>query len=218
MADNYLEKKMDDLRSGRLIPAAARGRGESRKGVWTMDFPCRRVLVAEGCDEVGKAVIVEFCRIGCKVAFMSSDINAGTALARESGARFIQCDLTDSMRVADAVAVLVKAWRDVDIVIDTTGVSSERILTALALHRAALPYPNDFGGRVVVITGDDVAETRSDEVTTLASRYGMTFNRIVLKDDGAKRRYVATLCVFLSSVAGGVVDGATIAVNADKER
>lgn len=82
MADNYLEKRMDDYAKGRLSgrPSARRASG--------LKYPARTVLVVNaGCDK-SRAVIKTLVDAGCKVAFTARDNKLGAAVAQQCGARF----------------------------------------------------------------------------------------------------------------------------------
>ncbi len=210
MADNYLEKKMEDLRSGRLTQTAGR-RAASQKGVWCVDFPCRRVLVTDGACAAGMAVITEFCRTGCKVAFFAKDAAAGKEIAAATGARFVLCDLAERDSMTKAVDGLVKAWRDIDIVINMAAEPTDELLEIIASHRDKLPYPNDFGGRWIDVASSAAAGL-IPEMEETAAKYGMTVNRVIAAEECASGLTVARLCVFLSAPGSEMIDGAEITV------
>lgn len=209
MADNYLEKKMEDLRSGRLTQMS---RAAARKGAWSVDFPCRRVLVTDGACAIGRAVIDEFCRAACKVAFCDTDDERGRATAYATGARFIHGDLRDAAVVAAAVADLGRAWRDIDVIVNTAPGDDGTMLSLLAADiaslRRSLPYPNDFGGRVIDIAGGERRDMDAVRETLCAHR--ITVNRIVIKDSGVSVRGIAQLCVFLSAPGIEFINGMEI--------
>ena len=209
MADNYLEKKMEDLRSGRLTQSTGK-RLTSQKGMWCVDFPCRRVLVTDGTGATGRSVVTEFCRAGCKVAFFAGDAAAGKDVAGTTGARFVHCVVADMDSVKMAVDGLVKAWRDIDIIVNTASEPADALLGILASHRDRLPYPNDFGGRLI-----DVIPTGSGgskEIEGIAAKYGITVNRVITAEGCVPVQTVAKLCVFLSAPGSEFIDGADIAV------
>lgn len=209
MADNYLDKKMEDLRSGRLTQTAGK-RHAPQKGVWCVDFPCRRVLVTNGTSATGAAVITEFCRTGCKVAFFAEDAVAGKEMARTSGARFIQCDVADVDGVRSAVDGLVKAWRDIDIIVNTASEPADALLEMVASHRDRLPYPNDFGGRLIDVVCSDAVGVK--EMKGIAAKYGITVNLVIAGVENVPVQTVAKLCAFLSAPGSEYINGADIAV------
>lgn len=174
MADNYLERRMEDLRSGRLSPNASRT-AAPRKSCLQIPFPSRRVLVTGGANGIGLAVSRAFLKAGCKVAVLDCDKVNGERLAREEGARFCHVDLSDTEATRKVITDLFDAWRDIDIVVSNAGVGHFKpleecsvddfrkvldinlspafvIARELALHRRCLPLPNTYGGRMIIIS------------------------------------------------------------------
>lgn len=90
MADNYLEKKMEEHRRGgapsyrpRLTP-----RG-TRPGEWLVKFTPCDVFVDEASPALMQEIVAELAGIGFKVSFSMPDSRAGAILAQKSGARFL---------------------------------------------------------------------------------------------------------------------------------
>lgn len=88
MADNYLEKRMEDYRRSQGAAARRPAGAVSRPGRVIVAYPAVRVLVADGCTTEGQAIIEAMRRMQCRVAFTGDDADAGTRLARSSGAQF----------------------------------------------------------------------------------------------------------------------------------
>ena len=55
----------------------------------------RAAVVTGGATGIGAAVVRALAAQGCRVGFLDIDAAAGTALAAELGASFVECDLTD---------------------------------------------------------------------------------------------------------------------------
>ena len=83
MADNYLEKKMEEYRSGVLSRPYARrvSLTGSRPGTVSFKIDPLRVLVTDASDDVGRAVVTRLREAGCRVAFACADDKAGRALS-----------------------------------------------------------------------------------------------------------------------------------------
>lgn len=107
MADNYLEKKMEDYRRG-AAPRTARGAGAVQQGKITLDFPRRIVLVcAARPEEAPVAGIVRaLVAAGSKVALLCPgvDYKAGQHAAQTLGARFLP------LAADAALAETERAW------------------------------------------------------------------------------------------------------------
>lgn len=93
MADNYLEHRMDDYRSGRLTPrhtAAHAASAMAASGASPLALTPCRVFIDTGLDAESVLVLVRrFRDAGCRVAFtLAADEGRGNAVAQQTGARF----------------------------------------------------------------------------------------------------------------------------------
>lgn len=124
MADNYLEKKMEEYRSGALSRTNVRRKPISgeQSGSVRMKIDMLRVIVTDGAGEYAPAIIGRLREAGCKVAFRSDDEKGGRALAQKSGARFYPASFTGCV-----AADLTKVWGGVDAVVVTDGVITEGV-------------------------------------------------------------------------------------------
>ena len=117
MADNYLEKKMEEHRRGvtshyrpRLTPSG------SRAGILSLPFPPRRVLVSLDnnarnvglAETIRDALVKKLVQTGSRVAFTHSDRVTGNRMAQAMGA----CAVTFG-----DIDVLIKRWEGVDVTI-----------------------------------------------------------------------------------------------------
>lgn len=64
----------------------------------------RAVLVTGGASGIGASIVEHFCAQGSRVVFLDLDAAAGAALATQTGARFIACDLRDITALRAAIA------------------------------------------------------------------------------------------------------------------
>lgn len=125
MADNYLEKKMEEhLKGGaqhrpkRLSPSG------NRPGKLTVDFPSRRVYVTGGAAGIGASIVKAFCDAGCKVAFCDIDAKTGTATAQRCGAQFHPLDLTDTRALEASILRVQEQWGAIDVMVNNVGIGS----------------------------------------------------------------------------------------------
>ena len=106
MADNYLEKRMEDHARGRdsLHYVAARP-----KGSVSMRKPARKVFAVGHVEsEYASRIVSSLVASGVKVAFSGSDYRGGTLLAQKLGARFVDAEPEEAMRKA------AEAWGGLD--------------------------------------------------------------------------------------------------------
>lgn len=208
MADNYLEKKMEDLRMGKTGASAPRRRLSPGAGRICFDFPPRRVLVAGGCHGIGEAIVDAYLHAGCKVAVFDTDKDKGSAMARDKGIRYHNVDTTDCSELEKNMTGLLKAWRDIDIIVGCT--SASECLSHLAdiwlSHKQRYPIPSDYGGRIIdICESNSVPATDAIDSDVIASLNGLGINVNVIRSDTKKGSEIASLCLLLSlPLAGGI--------------
>lgn len=123
MADNYLERKMEEYRAGALSkPKRHLSPTGNRRGKLTIDFPSRRVYVTGGASGIGAAIVKAFCDAGCRVAFCDKDKDKGAETAQRCGAQYHPLDVTDTSALEASLAKVRKAWGDIDIVVNNVGI------------------------------------------------------------------------------------------------
>lgn len=123
MADNYLERKMEEYRSGKLTVRHSTVMKASTlhpaTGYDVAAIAGKRVLVCGDClDGTGHELVKLFRSLGCRVAFCDTDSRRGTAVAQDTGARFYPYDFNDEMRLEAVRADLCTKWGGVDISVD----------------------------------------------------------------------------------------------------
>ncbi|MDE2347380.1 MAG: SDR family oxidoreductase [Gammaproteobacteria bacterium] len=81
----------------------------------------RPVLITGGASGIGAAFVEAFAAQGARVSFLDVDSAGGAALARRSGARFVECDLVDIAALRAAVAEVEKAEGGIGVLINNAG-------------------------------------------------------------------------------------------------
>lgn len=116
MADNYLERRMEDYRAGRL-------RTQSRppvKGSAAAPVPelaaMRVFLLTPSVSSSPRAeALVRLLRSqGCRVAFTDTDAAAGNRLAQATGAQCHPVDCADEEAVARSREIIIRRWGGID--------------------------------------------------------------------------------------------------------
>lgn len=90
MADNYLERKMEEHRSrptqGRQCSSPSRPAAPGRP---VIDYPSMRILIVGGHTPAGLAAIRQFRALQCRVSFTAPTPTAGAPIAQQHGAMYI---------------------------------------------------------------------------------------------------------------------------------
>ena len=85
MADNFLEKQMEDYRTGRRRNPVSHSAGR-RPGIYPMKYPAQTVIVVNANNEGAEQVISQFIAAGATVAFTAN--TEGSEIAQRVGGRF----------------------------------------------------------------------------------------------------------------------------------
>ena len=157
MADNYLEKRMEDLRSGRLSASSHSGTSRSTKGWLRVRFPERRVLIINFGDRAtALSAARSFIDASCRVSV--SDCSAETDFPSLDGGIRLYDHPAD---IRPVVSELTSAWRDIDIVV-ISGKPDKRLhdlLDEWIEFKSTHPSTGDYGGRLIVTGESDTEET-----------------------------------------------------------
>ncbi len=127
MADNYLERKMDDYRSGRVSKTTKHRNAPAAY----LPLEGKKALVTGGASPIGRAIVNEFIRQGAKTAFCDIDLENGNRFAQLSGARFYHTDLSSPEQIIKMMENLFKVWGDVDIIVNNAAKTIFQPLTEL---------------------------------------------------------------------------------------
>lgn len=152
MADNYLERRMEDMKAGRLRPHVQHKTSALRKGYLEFPFPPRRVLVVGGTQGLPLDIVRMFLKTGSKVAVFDTDKPLGDSLAYKEGIRYYNLEDPSSESITSAFANLLQAWRDVDIIIVTKfQESASGLVSSWTSHRERFPVPFGYAGRLILL-------------------------------------------------------------------
>lgn len=167
MADNFLERRMEDMRSGRLresLRAKAAGTtarpgassGNARR--LSISFPDLTLLLVADSKEALETGVDTFRSAGLRTAFGSNDIKRGNALAQKSGARFYvydeECGESEIVRITDDMRA---HWGNADFIVKASGLSGD-LSQLRPIFRMALMMMHPDSAPVSslsVVTADD---------------------------------------------------------------
>ncbi len=196
MADNYLEKKMEEHRGPhrpayrpKTTPSGA------RPGTVCFKFPPRRVFVTGGASGIGASIVKAFRDAGCRVAFCDTDRKAGNATAQSTGAQYYPADVADVDALESCMGRIIDSWGDIDIIVNNAGISRftplaetspaefDRIMAVnlrpvfvtaryLSIHRSQLPERNTYG-RIINICSTRFKQSEPGTEAYSASKGGI---------------------------------------------
>ncbi|MCM1162977.1 MAG: hypothetical protein NC339_01815 [Muribaculaceae bacterium] len=129
MADNYLERRMDDYRSGRLSSRKSIGRiGSLTANSLILRYPKMNVLVYGDAKLKTLEPLLEALRgVGISVAFCSPNDKESVDLARRTGSRLYPSNFSPE----DIMSDLKHHWGRVDVVLtfaDVNYFQGEKVL------------------------------------------------------------------------------------------
>jgi hypothetical protein len=169
MADNYLEKRMEEHRSAQKSTITIYKHKERLSPLNN-----KRVFVTGGAHGIGEAIVKAFRDEGCRVSFCDKDAKNGNRVSQQYGARFYPVDVTNISALEQCFDDVLAYYGDIDILVNNVGVGNFKPLTEttvddfdeiistnlrpafalsrkLAIHRKAAAY-----GRII-----NIASTRA---------------------------------------------------------
>ena len=151
MADNYLERRMEDLQRGKLSSSSAKIYRGPQKGYVRFQFPPARVLIAGISVKLILPMIRIFSKADCKVALMTEDEIHGKKYAYDEGIRLYLSPEPEKHTVATSFNNLMAAWKDVDIIIAAPEWGS-LLAAEWRNHLDKNLIPRSRGGRFVIVS------------------------------------------------------------------
>ncbi|MCM1077438.1 MAG: hypothetical protein NC411_08785 [Bacteroides sp.] len=121
MADNYLEKKMEEYRAGKLAPKTRvvhSAVSRRNPGDFTLSFPPMRVAIIGGSFNFIETLATIFRSIDTQVALCHPDSRLCTPLAQKHGLRYYPFDPLTPGKTDMVIDDLTSRWGGIDVVID----------------------------------------------------------------------------------------------------
>lgn len=223
MADNFLERRMEELRA----PRTSTFRPQTQRIGLGWSLPKLRVIIIGHGDVVDTSIAEGFADAGCRVCLISDNTDVGNELARK-GIRFCHVDTPDNETLHDAMTQTLAAWRDTDVVICHTLALEQQLATAKAWRerRKQFPAVSDYGGRFISILAS-ADQTETQELTYILHPLRITFNRIIVPEeidtkeidtaatDERRKRAIATIvrtCQYLALPDSGAITAALLPI------
>lgn len=185
MADNFLERRMEDMKAGRLRQQVQQKNSASRKGYIEFPFSPRRVLVVGGTQGLPLDIVRMFLKTGSKVAVFDSDKSLGESLAYKDGIRYYNIEDPSYESFTFAFSNLLQAWRDVDIIIVAKfHESASGLVSCWTTHRDRFPVPFGYAGRLILLLPESSLQNEFlRELSYQLHPYRITANAIIKTTD-----------------------------------
>lgn len=138
MADNYLERKMEELRSGRLNASYRNSAKTYRRPGMYFAFPPRRVVI-------------------------SSENSRREEIARKFRMTESKVKVSDCVAPEEFNQLLI-AWRDVDILV-ADAPQAALLIQIWQSHRRKYPYIFDYVSRIIILTDKEPIDFEELEIS-----------------------------------------------------
>ncbi len=146
----------------------------------------RRVFVTGGAHGIGKGIVTAFCESGDAVTFCDIDEMRGKDTAESTGARFYKVDVTDQKALEGCMEELVKAWGDIDVIVNNVGIGNFKPITEVTVEEFDKVIATNL--RSAFITSRFLARLREGQ--TERNMYGRIVNlcssRYLMSESGTE--------------------------------
>lgn len=112
MADNYLERRMEEHRASQHVARNISRPARLSAGRVIVDYPSQLIVVNHADAAGAEEIIRKFVEMKCRVTIVTENQSCGPTLAQRTGARFIPGTFNDALRWIDAHS------EQVDVIID----------------------------------------------------------------------------------------------------
>ena len=117
MADNYLERRMEEYRNGTLAQSLRRSVAMTRKRPKSRYEALRVLVICPSLNADAEKLIRSFAARRCRISFASDNRAAGNALAQSCGARFYPTDDISDESMAHTAEAAAKHYGSLDAII-----------------------------------------------------------------------------------------------------
>ena len=158
MADNYLEKRMEELMNGKLSLRQKQNSYLQATNRIQFLFPPKRIVILDGLSEEGYHIGETFRRAGCKVAFVTSLIkeNHPKMFRKVSETGYLVCIPNTSEELASGLQTILTQWLGIDIIIDFDSPVTDISTSFISKYLSCKPSPSSYIPRLIHIKdGED---------------------------------------------------------------
>lgn len=233
MADNYLEKKYEEYRSGKNTGTTRYGKKKTNTLHKT-----RRVFITDGTGNLGKVIVKAFRMAGHRVAFGGMDEEAGKQLAENTGTTFYHANINDKVSLKNCLLHILDDWGNLDILINNASAGEtypitetsvkdfEQQLSAnllstfvtsslLVQHRESQSEANPYGRIINLSTTGVTTGSLFSLTSALAAsltEWQITVNSITTDSILRFGEDIARMCLYLCQEENGSISGENITI------
>ena len=214
MADNYLEKRMEELRNGKISGELHKYSTPVRRSGLNFSFPSKRICIISENRYMTETAKM-FVKAGSKVALMHTDTVSGQEMAQKDGIKYYPLphqEISESQSSIDQTIRsdfhnLLRCWRDIDILI-----VDSRILRLITeewrQHRSRYPYTSDYICRIIVLA-DSSSELMIEQDTKKLLK--STLNTIIIPEESSVKN-ISSLVGMLTLPDNYFIDNMTFEI------
>lgn len=153
MADNYLENRMEELRSGKLTSPVNKHTHTPAINKIQFNFPPKRILILEGLSEEGLSIGESYRISGSRVAYISSSPAASETpfYKKASDKGYIVCIADSAEKFERELNDVLSQWRGIDLIINFNSSLADRSQSIIADYLSNRPSPSSYVSRVISI-------------------------------------------------------------------
>lgn len=199
MADNYLERKMEEYKatvsSKKAMHRPVYG---VRPGTVVLPYPSKRIMVIGAESWIGETVVRSFRKADCRVVFCSKQTKYGARLAQDSGAQFYPCDDYSCESLLGILNRIVISSGNIDVVICCVNMCSEDVARMTC-------YSQEF---IIVSSEQDVGRNQYGTMDDI------NINTVIVHHadypELELRQALSNLCLCLTMPGGRAINGQCI--------
>ncbi len=148
------------------------------------DTPVRAALVTGGSRGIGRAIVEQLARDGCRLAVVATSEHSaaeGAAAARAAGApaaRAFACDVRDPARVNEIVAETLTAFGRLDVLVNNAGITRDGLIARMSDDDIASVIDVNLKGALWFCraAARPMSKARGGSIVNVSSIVGLTGN------------------------------------------
>lgn len=232
MADNYLERRMEDMRSGRLSASSSSSKSTGKP---LGRLAGKHAVVTGGARGIGRQIAFRLRQAGATVDILDIDDIGGNESARSAGCKFRHVDISDPETYRDVLGEIIRERGSLDILVNNAAIvdfvpleenTPERFMQSLSVNllpilvgakvmhadRMSRPTAERRGGRIINICSTRAVMSEAGTENYSASKGG------IRSLTHALMMSMADAGVTVNSISPGWIETDPHAVHSEEDR